>query len=394
MIDKISFINIFSESFENNIISKCIISSIKKKNSENIEFKSIVIRTIETKNGRFLSWVYKYKTKDITKNYSLSDAKEILDLYIGNFFLQADLFLIDKSVHLQFLKNGESKLMTKTLDQLREINLDHNRSKKRIIDSNTAEFLVLLGVFSESGFLKKEKTDKYIQINKYIEFFAQVVKETGITNNVRVMDMGSGKGYLTFAMYHYLKEKGFADTEVQGVEYREDMVQLCNSLARKAAFSGLKFIQGQIENTEVKEIDILVALHACDTATDEAIFKGISGGAKSIMVAPCCHKEIRKQFKPVQTASLFSKFGTIEERTAESVTDLIRCLLLESQGYSVKAFEFISPDHTPKNLMITATKKQGNLKNLSKIDHVNALKNMFGIQTQYLEKLLTNSKFI
>jgi hypothetical protein len=385
---KKDFINIFSESFENNIISKLIISNKNKINTENIEFKSVQIKIFQSKTGKLLSFVYKYPQKDITKNYPFEEAIDLIDSWLGVSFLQADLFCKESSYHLQYTPAGKSKFQKKENQALREVETSHNRPKNRILPEKNVEFLKLLGVFSEEGFLRKDKTDKFIQINKYLEFFRQAVQESGLKGKVKVADMGSGKGYLTFAMYHFLSNQSDISPEVAGVEYRQEMADLCNHLAEKAGFEKLCIVQGSIEQFDATGTDILVALHACDTATDDAIYKGIKAKSSVIMVAPCCHKQIRKQFNAEHPASLFSKYGIIEERTAESVTDLIRCLILEAFGYQVKAFEFISSEHTPKNLMITAVFKgeKPDLKK-KKMEEIGKLKNMFGIKEHYLEKV-------
>lgn len=410
------FLSVFSESFENNIISKLTVSLVNKNNIEiikniekfditnstnkninpenieylrNIEYKSIVIKPIASNFGNKISFVYKYPTKDITKNYSLEEAIFHLKFLIGNCFLQADLYLISSSHHLLFDKNRKSRLLQKQLNTSRTIELQHNKIKKRLIEEGDVLFLKLLGIFTEEGKLKNEKRDKFKQINKYLEFFAQSLKESSIENDFRIADMGSGKGYLTFAMYDFISRILKKNVSVIGIEFRPEMVQLCNNLAKKANFLDLNFIQGTIESSAIGNPNVLIALHACDTATDEAIFRGIRIGAEVIMISPCCHKQIRKQFKPVGVNKAFSKFGIIEERQAEILTDIIRVLILESYGYQTKIFEFISSEHTPKNLMITAVKKNFSESTfLAKIQEVKSLKASFGIQFHYLEKLL------
>lgn len=417
MNDNLSvFLSIFSESFENNIFSKLTISLIKKINTENlknreniintnniikninteknvyfesIEYKSIVIKPVVSNLGNKLSFVFKYQTKDITKNYSLEEGIFQLKLLIGNCFLHADLYLISNSYHLMFDKNGKSRLLQKQLATIRNVELQHDKQKKRLIEEGDLLFLKLLGIFTEEGKLKNDKRDKFKQINKYLEFFAQSLKESSIENDFRIADMGSGKGYLTFAMYDFIFRILRKNVSVIGVEFRPEMVNLCNDFAKKANFLNLNFIQGTIEISEIGSPNVLIALHACDIATDEAIFRGIKLGAEVIMISPCCHKQIRKQLNPVGTNKSFSKFGIIEERQAEIVTDIIRALILESYGYHTKIFEFISSEHTPKNLMITAVKKNFSESTfLAKIQEVKSLKESFGIQVHYLEKLL------
>lgn len=386
----VQFLSIFSESFENNIFSKITVSFKNKVISENIidnEIKVIYIKPFVSKNERKLSFIFRYSTKDVTKNYEFSEAKELISKLIGHQFLQADLFLKTASHHLIFDKKGKSKLVKKELGAERKVEETHNKIKNRIVED--APFLRLLGVFSHEGKLKTDKQDKFVQINKYLEFFSQSISASNISDNFQVVDMGSGKGYLTFAMYDYLTRILGKTAKVRGIEYRQDMVDLCNNLAKTADFEGLSFAQGTIENAEMAESNVLIALHACDTATDEAIFKGISANAKILMVAPCCHKQIRKQIKPEAELSLLTKFGILEERLSESLTDLIRSLILDAYGYQTKVFEFINSEHTPKNLMISAVfKGLDSKKKTEKLNEVKALKSRFGIEFHYLEKLL------
>jgi hypothetical protein len=384
------FLFIFSESFENNIISKITISFKNKENSENIidnEIKAIYIKPFATKEGPKLSFNFRYPTKDITKNYNFKDSKSLIDSLLGKQFFQADMFLTQMSYHLIFDKKGKSKLVKKDTNTPRKIELSHNKAKNRMVEDTP--FLRLLGVYSAEGKLKTDKQDKFIQINKYLEFFSQAIQSSSLKDDFVVADMGSGKGYLTFAMYDYLTRTLEKKALVSGIEYRQDMVDLCNQMAQKAEFSGLSFRQGTIQNSNILGTHVLIALHACDTATDEAIFKGIEANSQIIMVAPCCHKQIRKQIQPEGELGLFTKFGILEERISENLTDLLRSLILEACGYQTKVFEFINSEHTPKNLMITAVYKGiSEQKKIQKIKEINALKTKFGIAFHYLEKLL------
>lgn len=386
----IQFLSIFSESFENNIISKITISFKNKKISESIvngEIKAIYIKPFVSKNEKKLSLVFRYPTKDVAKSFGFSEAKDLIAELMGIQFLQADLFLKNASYHLIFDKKGKSKLVKKELNAERAVAETHNKIKNRIVED--APFLRLLGVFSNEGKLKSDKQDKFVQINKYLEFFSQSIASSELKDDFSVIDMGSGKGYLTFAMYDYLTRILGKKAAVKGIEYRQDMVDLCNNLAQKADFVGLSFVQGTIENAETQGDNVLIALHACDTATDEAVFKGINANAKIIMVAPCCHKQIRKQINPQDELRLLAKFGILEERLSESLTDLIRALILEAYGYQTKVFEFINSEHTPKNLMISAVYKGIDEKRkIEKLNEVMALKSRFGIEFHYLEKLL------
>jgi hypothetical protein len=204
--------------------------------------------------------------------------------------------------------------------------------------------------------------------------------------------MGSGKGYLTFALYDYLHNVLNLKTKITGVEFREDLVALCNGIAMKSGFDNLGFVQGSIEDYEARQMDILIALHACDTATDDAIYKGISANASLIVVAPCCHKQIRREMETNRKAnevSFLTKYGIFLERQAEMVTDGIRALILEYHGYKTKVFEFISDVHTPKNVLIVGTKAKVTQERKEEIKKaIKQAKYDFGIDTHHLEKLL------
>ena len=201
--------------------------------------------------------------------------------------------------------------------------------------------------------------------------------------------MGAGKGYLTFALYDYLTNVLNKPSNIIGVEYRQDLVDLCNKIAQNANFNNLHFEQGTIDNYNTKNIHILIALHACDTATDDAIYKGITNNADLIVVAPCCHKQIRREIEKQKSKNeldFITKYGIFLERQAEMVTDGIRGLILEYFGYSTKIFEFITDLHTPKNIMIVGTKKKNSTENKQEIlQKIKDAKAYFGIVNHHLE---------
>ena len=200
--------------------------------------------------------------------------------------------------------------------------------------------------------------------------------------------MGAGKGYLTFALYDFLSNTLRKKAQVMGVEVRPDLVQLCNQIAQNAGFEQLNFQQGYIGNFTLPKTDILIALHACDTATDDAIFKGIQAKADLIICAPCCHKQIRKQMNCTTHLQNMLQYGIHKERMAEMVTDTIRALLLEVNGYQTKVFEFISTEHTGKNVMIVGQKVSKTKDSSHYLEKIEMLKSEFGIEEHYLEKLL------
>lgn len=289
---------------------------------------------------------------------------------------------------MQF-KNGKTTIkQLPASQQLKPVFL-HDRPKSLFISPENNVYLRLLGVTTDEGKVKKGMEDKFRQINKYVEVVSSIVEQAKLPINFSIADMGSGKGYLTFALYDYLTNRMAHTPVVTGVELRPDLVTLGNKIAKEAKYGQLQFIQGSIEKTVLPDIDLLIALHACDTATDEAIFRGIREKAKVIITAPCCHKQIRKQMNPDNALAEITKYGILEERQAEMLTDAIRALIMEAYGYSTKVFEFISTEHTPKNVLIVGVKKnEEEPVNQDKMNKVQALKKLFGIEYHFLEKLL------
>ena len=231
--------------------------------------------------------------------------------------------------------------------------------------------------------------DKFKQINHYVEIINGILKDVPFEKDITVADMGSGKGYLTFALYDYLYNTLKQQATVYGIEMRDDLVNKCNTIAAHAGYTNLHFKKGTIQEADLPAADLLIALHACDTATDDAIYKGIKANAKIIICAPCCHKQIRKQMAPENALKSITRHGILLERQAEMVTDAIRALLLEAHGYKTKVFDFIATEHTPKNVMIVAVKSDKAVANPQEyLDKVQELKQLFNIKTHYLETIL------
>jgi SAM-dependent methyltransferase len=264
----------------------------------------------------------------------------------------------------------------------------HDKIKKRFIILENNVYLRELGISTAEAKVKKDMEDKFRQINKYIEIADGIVSSAALPAGFHIVDMGSGKGYLTFALYDYLSNVLKLSPEVTGVELRPELVESSNRIARLAGFDKLKFQAGSIETAELAQIDMLIALHACDTATDEAIFRGIRAEAKVIICAPCCHKQVRKQIDPENDLKSITKFGILEERQAEILTDGIRALVLEAYGYKTKVFEFISTEHTPKNVLIVGIKKGNEKVDDSILAQIRNIKKIYNIQFHHLEKLL------
>ena len=246
-----------------------------------------------------------------------------------------------------------------------------------------------LGITDEKGQIIPSMARKWKQINKFIEIFSNAIEQiTPQDRALHVVDFGSGKGYLTFAMYDYLLKQGL-QPKITGVELRDNLVEFCQKVADKNHFDQLEFFQGDVRSYQPEHLDVMIALHACDVATDFAIHCGIRLNASVIMCAPCCHKELRPQLKSPEVLKPMLQYGIHQAQQSEMLTDSIRALLLEAYGYETKVFEFVALEHTSKNKMILATKRKALQQPDPKImQQIQALKAMYGIEKQSLELLL------
>jgi hypothetical protein len=361
-----------------------------------VELQRVIIKALTVKDQPCLSFVYRYKTRDITKNLPVAEAVQLIDGLLPASFKNAHLLSLNDEVQLEFSKKGKTTLFTSKAQQVREAPAGgHDREKKRYLELNRP-FLVDLGVTNKQHELIPSMSRKWKQINKFIEVFSHALSASplALDQPIKVADFGSGKGYLTFAIHDYLCNTLQAEGEVTGVELREDMVTLCNNAAARLEHSGLKFECGDVRSVAPSALDVMIALHACDIATDYAIHMGIRSGAAIIMCSPCCHKQIRLQIQSPGLLRPMLQYGLHMGQQAEMVTDSLRALLLEACGYETKVFEFISLEHTNKNKMILAVKRAEPLKSTELLAKIQELKTFYGIQEQCLETLLKADGFI
>jgi SAM-dependent methyltransferase len=356
------------------------------------ELKNVYVRRIKVKKVEMLSFTYRNKTRDIVKNLPIVDGLTRICQFISNDFRICTFFSTGKEVIVEHDKKGNIGMRERALATAAQPVLSHDKEKKRLIQPVGKSYLKELKITDGSGVVFKNAQDKYKQINQYVALLDPLIRTLPAKAFKKVVDMGSGKGYLTFALYDYLVNVLKTEVQVTGVEYRQDMVDLCNQIAGSSAFAGLNFVQGTIEEYDASGTDLLIALHACDTATDDAIFKGIKSGAELIVVAPCCHKQIRRQIEKGKVSNeldFLTKYGILLERQAEMVTDGIRAMILEYFGYKTKVFEFISDAHTPKNVLIVGVKSRGTEPSRGEfLEKINKTKEYFGIGYHHLEKLL------
>lgn len=393
---KDQFLSELRRSFRESAFVKFTLSKPTKRDGEALP-QNIYGRLVELKKGLALSCTLRYPDNDVTQNYLLGDELNAqLEIWLGNEFLIVTLLTIDEDIVLKYNKKRVPHLLRTKVKARKAVVIGAHNKEKNYAIAEESRFLELLGLSSSAGKVMKGNEDKYRQINKYIEIMHALIEQCGLLSSkpepISIVDMGSGKGYLSFALYDLLVNQLHLKTSLLGVELREPLTRFCNEQAKLLGWQeGLRFAAMDILDYNDGNIDILIALHACDIATDIAIAQGIKNEAALIVTAPCCHKQIRKAIHPQGVWKSILKHGILLERQAELVTDAIRSLLLEAAGYKTKVFEFISTEHTAKNVMITAVKAPEAISDTEKeglLAEVAALKLAFGIETHYLETLL------
>lgn len=257
-----------------------------------------------------------------------------------------------------------------------EISMTHNRTKKYILEEGKAvPFLVDLGVQGKDGQVVRAKYDKYKQINRFLEFIEDILPALPADREIRIVDFGCGKSYLTFAIYYYLHELKGLDVAITGLDLKEDVIERCNGLSGKYGYRKLRFIRGDIAEYEgLTSADMVVTLHACDTATDYALAKAVNWGAKVILSVPCCQHEVNKQISCKELKPVL-QYGIVRERMSALITDALRADILKAEGYETDLLEFIDMEHTPKNILIRAV-KNGKIKAGRKQEEIDNISNV------------------
>ena len=363
------------------------------------DLQRVTVRPVVLKGEAHLSFVHTHQTKDITKNLAPADALAVVRSLLEHSFLHAHLFASGAELQLLISQRGKRTLVRGKVCALAADGASaeppaHDRAKHRFVEIDRP-FLAALGVTAiepKTGQLQvvPAMARKWKQINKFIEVLHHAIEASALQSvaPIRVADFGSGKGYLTFAMHDHLRHTLGREATVTGVELRHDMVALCNGVAQRLGLDGLHFEQGDVSTVEPPAIDIMVALHACDTATDHAIHTGLRAGARIIMCSPCCHKELRPQLLSPHPLRPLLKHGVHLGQQAEMLTDGLRAMLLDACGYDAQVFEFVSLEHTNKNKMILAVKREQPTSSDAVWEQIRELKSFYGIQAQCLETLL------
>ena len=349
----------------------------------------LTVRPLLLRGQPHLSFVYSHATRDITHNHTVSDGLALLRGLVGSRFRHAHLLAAGEDLELRFTRKGQASLCQQANARDAAAPQAHDREKQRFVTLDLP-FLAALGVTAPDGQLVPAMARKFKQINKFVEILDHAVLASALKaqTRIQVADFGSGKGYLTFAVHHHLRHTLGREVEVTGVELRPDLVQLCNRAAERLGLTGLQFEPGDVRQRAAAPADIVIALHACDTATDHAIHLGIRSGASLIICSPCCHKQIRPQLKSPALLAPMLQHGIHLGQEAEMLTDSLRALLLEAQGYDTQVFEFVSLEHTSKNKMILGVKRQQPLPAEPVLAQIRALKDFYAVREHCLETLL------
>ena len=347
------------------LLNKCIndrlidltISGQKVKDEEGV--MRVKIRPVQLKDGIKYQASEFVGRKVLHTNYSEEEIKTRITEYMENTFKQAQFNMTDATATVLSSKKGACTCKYKKLAQIKSQNdMSHNRTKTYILkEGEKVDFLVDLGVMTKEGAIVRTRYDKFRQINRFLEFIEDILPQLDKDKEQTIIDFGCGKSYLTFAMYYYLKVLKGYNIRIIGLDLKKDVIGHCGKLAEHYGYDNLKFYHGDIASYEgVDHVDMVVTLHACDTATDYALEKAVRWGAKVILSVPCCQHEVNRQIQNDILEPVL-KYGILKERMAAIITDAVRAETLEMAGYDTQILEFIDMEHTPKNLLIRAVKR-------------------------------------
>lgn len=368
---------------ENTLIGG-VLSGVKSKE---LDFSKVDIKPVEIKDQLLYQFTYDKKPKVIHQNRTPAEAKEEIENLLKDSFKQGMFFSIEGDYQVFISKKGKASVLKKKPSK-ELIVTTHNRKKNYILeDKEPIDFLIRLGVMNENGKVVAKRYDKFRQINRFLEMVADVIPRIDKDKTLNIVDFGCGKSYLTFALYHYLVNVLKLNINIIGLDLKMDVILFCNEVAMDLGFDRLKFIHGDIKDYEgLKDVDMVVTLHACDNATDAALIKAINWNAQAILSVPCCQHELYSKIKnPVLEPML--KHGIITEKLSSLVTDSLRANVLEILGYQVQLLEFIDMEHTPKNILIRAIKTKHSF-NKEALDSYKEFKRFWGLNELYIEREL------
>ena len=341
----------------------------------------VKIRPVKLKEELYFQTCVSDGKKEFHKNYEKAELLEQLDHWLRKDYRQLQMDTTTQSIQALVSKKGKATVKQKIARDMRSARvLDHNRKKRYLLEEGTPiPFLVDLGVMTAEGAIVRSRYDKFRQINRYLEFVEDILPELDKDRELTLIDFGCGKSYLTFALYYYLTVKKQYRIRMIGLDLKKDVMEHCQELAEKYGYDRLTFLTGDIADYDgVEQVDMVVSLHACDTATDYALEKALQWNAKVIFAVPCCHHELNRQMHSTEMNPVL-KYGLIQERMAALMTDAFRADVLELEGYQVQVLEFIDMEHTPKNILIRAVKQNTPLSFEKKEKLLDSLKTCMGI---------------
>ena len=376
--------------FDKRNILRMIFSNPYKKEKDAII--KVTVKPYDANDEIKYQFTYQFENRVAHSNLDLDDSINEVVALITNIFKQVLVNTNEKEYHILSNKSGKISIIERANQVAhKEMKLTHNREKQYIIKDNTVvPFLVELGVMNLQGKVLNEKYDKFKQINRFIEFVQDVVEEFDTKKTINIIDFGCGKSYLTFAIHYYLTEVLNYKVNIIGLDLKKDVINKCNQIVSKYHMKGIRFQVGNIKDYKETEVDMVVTLHACDTATDYALYNAIKWGAKVILSVPCCQHELNYQIK-TNTLSALTDYGIVKERISALMTDVTRAKLLELSGYKTQLLEFIDMEHTPKNILIRAVKRNKNINYKKQKEELDNLKKEFNYCIT-LDKLLNEKE--
>ena len=381
------------------ITGENLIRVVLSKPSKDSEASGVKIRPVKVKDRVLFQVTSSIGSKDsntckeVHENLKPSELESYLSQAIPAKFYQGLIETDEGGYTVLANKKGTITVVKNKTVTGRKTSLDHNRTKKYIIEEGTkVPFMVDLGVMTQDGKIVRSKYDKFRQINRYLEIVEDIIPSLDTKRTLTIIDFGCGKSYLTFALYYYLVKLKGIKADIIGLDLKSDVIAECNRLKNKYKYDSLRFIEGDIGKFEgVDKVDMVITLHACDTATDYALHKAVTWDADVIMAVPCCQHELNR-FKNSPVLSAVSQYGILKERMSAIFTDAMRANLLTQAGYDTQILEFIDMEHTPKNLLIRAVKKGKKMAGKGLTESLKSLTELAGGGIT-LEKLLRETPY-
>lgn len=368
---------------------------ISNKLNKDVKYNKINVILKANNKGKKYYQVEKFTEKQVFhENIEVNDLEKTLNNLVNNNYKQLSAWSNNTTFDLKISKKGKVFLGKKESNNKNLVNKSHNKEKNYILkEGMIIEPLIDLGVFTKEGKVINSKYDKYKQINRFIEIIDDEIKKNNY-KELTILDFGCGKSYLTFVLYYYFVEIKNIKVKMIGLDLKSDVINKCNEIAKRYKYDNLHFELGDINGYRYENnVDMVITLHACDTATDYALYNAIKWNAKMIFSVPCCQHEFNAQMKP-ESLSILSKYGIIQERVSALMTDAVRGNLLEASGYKTQLLEFIDIAHSPKNILIRASKANISKNKKEKaLNEVHTLINEFNFKPTLLD-LLKNDKLI